>query len=299
VCTGCGTSDFVAEVRKTDKPARTTGETRPVAKSVEGGEVRWRSRNAWQCALALILLNFVLLSFTRFGMRHSRGFASWWGHTPLALAVSVAMQGGLFLVVTFYFSEAPSVRDFVERSALARRPTFMGWGLVWVAIGIGLADLYGMARGLTSASGASSRGYYFSLTGAAFSFSILKSILIVPVYEEIVFRGFLYRAFRGTYGAIPSTGIIVCLSAYFHWEAVSHSLFTTACLVSLWILLCFVRERTGSSWDCILSHEAYNAVVSRHWLLCMLGLVLAGALCAPTIRSAWRAWGEKSRAHGG
>jgi membrane protease YdiL (CAAX protease family) len=270
ICIGCGTTEF----RPTASPEHPR-ETEPTVAGVppETGATRWNSRQAWKCALTLILLETLVLFSIRAATRNSGAFASWWGHSALALATSMAIQGGMFLIVTLLFSRSKSVDEFLSRTGLRLRPTLSGWLFCWLAIGIAFLDLYGKARGWT-ASGRLATDYYRDR--AAVYFSLLGSSVIVPIYEEAVTRGFLYRAFRGSYAAPFSIVLIICFSTIFHWAAMSLSLFTAGCLISLWIMLCFVREKTESLWNCILCHAAYNSVVRGQWQLCLLGALLMG-----------------------
>jgi membrane protease YdiL (CAAX protease family) len=124
--------------------------------------------------------------------------------------------------------------------------------------------------------------------GAAWGFFALKTILLVPFYEEVVTRGFLYRAFRGTYGVPSSVFVVVLFSGYFHWSSVSRSLFTFFSLALLWVLLCIVRETTTSLWNCILCHSVYNCAGLHLWLPAAIALVLLlPFVVGPTV-GVWR-----------
>ena len=74
-----------------------------------------------------------------------------------------------------------------------------------------------------------------------------------PLIEEIVFRGFIYRAFERQWGWIASllgTSILFGLYHPHFWNAFTGSV----------ILICLVR-RTGSLWAPILAHMFYNFVL--------------------------------------
>lgn len=152
-----------------------------------------------------------------------------------------------------------------------------------MAIGIAFIDAYGASRGLTASSREQHSASDGAL-GAAWCYFTLSAVLISPFCEEVATRGFLYPAFRRSYRFLVVTVIIVCLSAYFHWSSVSRSLFTFGCLASLWALLCIVREKTGSLWDCLLCHAVYNLFGLHLWI----PAVAAVALFSPVvIRPIW------------
>ena len=226
--------------------------------SARSESIDWTSR-AWACALLLILSDAIVLSAIRLAFRTSSHFASWWG-TPTALVVSVTIQAGLWIVITYAVSGSVTPRAFLRRVGLSERPTVLGWCSMGAAITIAFFNLYGAARGWTASSKRPYDDYGF--TPVEFCFSFLKSSLLVPLCEETATRGFLYSSFRESYSSALSTGLVLGFSAYFHRGLILHSLFTCVCLGSLWILLCVLRERSSSLWNCILCHGAYNAVIA-------------------------------------
>ena len=108
------------------------------------------------------------------------------------------------------------------------------------------------------------------------------TVLLAPFYEEMVMRGFLYRSFRGSYAFLPSTGFVLLIVAYFHWGLLSPPL-SFACIAVGSILLCAIREWTGSLWNCILFHAAYNATVTLRWPFYVFGLLAVLPLCVRTL----------------
>ena len=165
--------------------------------------------------------------------------------------------------------------EFLKRTGLNQGPSLIGWCAAWAAIGIGLIDVYRARRGWTSPTKGAGA---FAERGLLFYALFVTSA--TPFLEEVVFRGFLYRAFRGSYSGFFSTVSVICVLAYFHWVAVSHSLYSLCCLVSIWALLCALREATPGVWNCILCHSAYNAAVTVKWPICLLGMILLLPLCA-------------------
>ncbi len=71
-------------------------------------------------------------------------------------------------------------------------------------------------------------------------------------------RGFFYRAFRGSYSVAVSTLLILGITAVTHWSQFYHSWIAAVDLSALTVLQCFLRERTGNLWDCILCHLVFN-----------------------------------------
>jgi len=74
-------------------------------------------------------------------------------------------------------------------------------------------------------------------------------------------RGFLFRAFRNTYGFLFATVLILVLTGLGH-DIISKSLAGFALIMSVNLALCFIREKSNSLWDCILCHLAYNSTLN-------------------------------------
>jgi membrane protease YdiL (CAAX protease family) len=230
----------------------------------------WKSRDAWFCVLTLIVLQFVLLFWLRFAARCSPAFDHWWA-MPFGKGVVYIVFDVLWLSAALWFSHVEDAREFFEPAGLRRGITLLGWCAALLAVAIAVIDIYGASKGLTASSRHVPHDDYG--TFSVWCYFTLSAVLISPFCEEVATRGFLFRAFRGRFGFLTTTAIILCFSAYFHWSSVSRSLFTFGCLASLWVLLCFVREKTGSLWDCLFCHAVYNLVVSGLWIPATIMLI--------------------------
>jgi membrane protease YdiL (CAAX protease family) len=250
----------------------------------------WKSRQAWFCVLALVTGQSILYGCLRAGARSSPDFAGWL-KTPPSSAFTVVLQGGLWLLAALWFSRARSIQAFMKPAGLHQGASLFGWGWAWVALGIAFINGYGVSKGW-SASSRQPHPIGYDALGAGWWFFALKTTLVVPLYEEVVTRGFLYRAFRGSSGVLLSVLLIVLFSACFHWSSVSRSLFTFVSLGLLWALLCIVRETTGSLWNCILCHAVYNAAGIHLWLPAVIALLLLLPLLAGPVASIW--WPKKT-----
>jgi membrane protease YdiL (CAAX protease family) len=225
----------------------------------------WKSRDAWLCVLVLIVFWSIIEFWLRSAARSSPAF-SHWRATPFGKGVTDIIGNALWVFVALWFSRVEAVRDFLAPAGLRRCVSIFGWCAAWLAIAIAFIDAYGASRGLTASSRQhhpTGRGWSYFM---AWPYFTLSRVVIAPFCEEVTTRGFLYPAFRRSYSFLASTVIIICFSAYFHFGSVWHSLFTFGCLASMWALLCIVRERTGSLWDCLLCHAVYNLAVLQLWI---------------------------------
>jgi membrane protease YdiL (CAAX protease family) len=80
------------------------------------------------------------------------------------------------------------------------------------------------------------------------------AVIVAPVAEEMIFRGYFYGVIRRYGGRIPAILISSLLFAAIHVHLPSFpGLFLLA------VTLCFLYERTGSLWSNITMHAAFNA----------------------------------------
>jgi membrane protease YdiL (CAAX protease family) len=176
----------------------------------------------------------------------------------------------------FLFTRPRVVSEFLDRSGLTLPPSLFGWFAAWLGVGIGWLNLYGVIKGWIPQSHISSS--YSAERGVMWWSYAGCTVLLTPFYEETVIRGFLYRAFRGSYGVLPSAAGVLLVVAYFHWGLLSEPL-SVACLAIGSVLLCAIREWTRSLWNCILFHAAYNATVTLRWPFYILGLLAVLPVC--------------------
>jgi membrane protease YdiL (CAAX protease family) len=83
---------------------------------------------------------------------------------------------------------------------------------------------------------------------------ILMAVIVAPLGEEIIFRGYFYGVIRRFGGRIPALLISSLLFAAIHAHIPSiPGLFLLA------MILCLLYERTGSLWAPIALHATFNA----------------------------------------
>jgi membrane protease YdiL (CAAX protease family) len=92
---------------------------------------------------------------------------------------------------------------------------------------------------------------------------ILMAVVVAPIAEEIIFRGYFYGIIRRYGGRIPAILTSSLLFAAIHVHLPSFpGLFLLA------LILCLVYERTGSLWANITLHAAFNAITIISLILC-------------------------------
>lgn len=92
--------------------------------------------------------------------------------------------------------------------------------------------------------------------------TIAMVVFLIPIIEEILFRGFLQTSLRGYFGPLASIAICSVIFAFFHFS-VSQGINNFNILGSLFLLslfLGFLRERQGNLLAPIAMHSTFNAI---------------------------------------
>lgn len=132
----------------------------------------------------------------------------------------------------------------------------LGWAALGYVAYIAFVVVYGAIVGVpdeqTTPEDVGADEGTFGLINAGLLF-----VVIAPIGEEIFFRGFFYRALRGSLGvpaaALLGGGVFGVIHIFTGIEAVP-------VLAALGIVLCLVYERTGSLYPCIALHVINNTL---------------------------------------
>ncbi|MDP8298846.1 MAG: CPBP family intramembrane metalloprotease [Candidatus Tantalella remota] len=89
---------------------------------------------------------------------------------------------------------------------------------------------------------------------------ILSIILVAPLVEEILFRGFLYPALNYHMGRWPSIIITSVLFTFAHYTQVKNDYVFAVVIFLLSVVITYAKAKTGSTWLAIIMHFIYNAV---------------------------------------
>lgn len=96
---------------------------------------------------------------------------------------------------------------------------------------------------------------YAALGGWEMVLAFVALVIITPIAEEMVFRGFMFNGIRRR---LPFWATAIIVSAVFGWV---HGQWNVGIDVfALSLVLCGLREFTGSLWPAILLHSLKNGV---------------------------------------
>lgn len=96
---------------------------------------------------------------------------------------------------------------------------------------------------------------------AAMAVSFLAVVVLAPLAEEFLFRGWIYTGLRKAFGMAAAIVVTTLLFAFAHSDG---GLIYPAAIMIPGLALTLVRESTGSTWMSFAAHATYNAWA---WLL--------------------------------
>ncbi|HEY5667531.1 MAG TPA: type II CAAX endopeptidase family protein [Candidatus Saccharimonadales bacterium] len=189
-----------------------------------------------------------------------------WYSTPLANFAAIALSEGL-AVWTIYYVVRLQKFSFYEFVGLKK---FRWWYPFLAFAGMGtymvlFIALYSvMQRVLPTETSGQALGFDTNVGGITLWLAGIGLIVLPPLAEEIVFRGFIYGTLRKA--KIPVAGSVLLTSLIFgtlHIFTGSSGLLWSALVdtFTLSVVLCVLREQTGSIWTGIFVHAMKNGFV--------------------------------------
>jgi CAAX protease family protein len=88
------------------------------------------------------------------------------------------------------------------------------------------------------------------------------AVLVAPLVEETLFRGYLYPLFARSFGVAPGIAITGVLFGLMHGAQLGWTLGLVSILIFVGIVFTIVRARTGSVFASYLMHLGYNSLIS-------------------------------------
>jgi len=102
----------------------------------------------------------------------------------------------------------------------------------------------------------------FPRTGGGIVLFVILAVVLAPLFEEIFFRGFLFRGFSSSWGWVAGACVSAAIFGIAHLQI---DVFVP--LFALGLALAWVYKRTGSLWTSIAFHALFNALSVLAWAL--------------------------------
>jgi len=96
---------------------------------------------------------------------------------------------------------------------------------------------------------------------------VAMAVLVAPLAEETIFRGYLYPMFARWFGVGPSIVVTGVLFGLLHGPQLGGAKSLIAVMSFVGIVFTFVRARTGSVFASYLMHLGYNSLIGISLLL--------------------------------
>jgi hypothetical protein len=125
--------------------------------------------------------------------------------------------------------------------------------------GAALAVLIATASGLMAPKQPLPIQAYFLSKQSIYLMSVM-AVLIAPIAEETIFRGFLYPVLARTLGIPGGIALTGILFGFMHAQQLWGGWWQIALLVLVGLIFTAVRARSGSVIPCYLFHLGYNAI---------------------------------------
>lgn len=106
-------------------------------------------------------------------------------------------------------------------------------------------------------------GFSQAQGGVNLLIAFIALVLITPLVEEIIFRGYLYSSLRAKYRFWPSTIVTSIVFGVLHLQFGSNAPLLWIAAIdtfTLSIFMCYLRERRSSIWPAVFLHMLKNCV---------------------------------------
>jgi CAAX protease family protein len=185
------------------------------------------------------------------------------------IVISAAVQAIVGIGLVLIFIKARSNATITGYLAIRR----ISWKTVWLTLGVTMALvlLYTAMNVLFKAPQESDfmlKAYLNCTVPVLFWVAI---VILAPLFEELVFRGFLYASWSQT--RMGATGAIILLALLWAVQHVQYGWYEIFQIFLLGIVLGLLRKRTGSIWSPLLMHTAWNLLAMVQILLYVSGAI--------------------------
>lgn len=213
---------------------------------------------SWNHVLPLLFMVFVFVPlFIEYLLKqYLKGFfqSEFYAGTLVGFIMSIVFTLSLYVValrpLNLNWSHV-GVRRFPKKYWLS----IVGWSLgviiISILIVILMDELISVSTGNSKTESLQSQ-----LNIGTFLIGFISAAVISPIYEEILYRGFLYRYFRSKYGI--KGGILISSLIFMIVHIPTFNTLPVNFVTGL--VFAWTYEKTGSIWPGVLIHGTFNGI---------------------------------------
>lgn len=194
--------------------------------------------------------------------------------SPQLLVGTNVVWYGLLLVFLYLslavFRSAPFWRSLGWRELQPNPATGKNDGWKYFFSGAGLAIFVAVASyNVKNADHLPIQEMFKNRSGALLLMAM--AVLVAPLVEETVFRGYLYPLFAKSLGVLPSVLLTGVLFGLMHGSQLGWTWGLVSLLTLVGVIFTFARSRTGTVLASFLMHLGYNSMIAASSIIATKG----------------------------
>jgi len=185
-----------------------------------------------------------------------------------ALAGAIAPIAGSVVLVIAVKCRRQSLRDYFALNAVRWRDILLG--LAALLAMIVMSEIAERLLGIDAGSKATATAYAQAKLAGALPMLLFGVLIVAPITEELMFRGFLHRGWRTSrLGVVGTIVLASALWAVLHQQYNAYGVF---CVFVLGLVLGWIRQRSESTTPAIILHAINNlaatafVIIQVEWL---------------------------------
>jgi membrane protease YdiL (CAAX protease family) len=216
--------------------------------------------------LAQMLGGVVLMMYPQvLGWNQAR-IDDWLTNSAGAQFIYVIITEAMTLLVLWLFWRKYKAHTVREALGLHRWPRWkdLGHALLGIVVYLGLYMVFfGIINALVPVDTSQNQAVGFDhAKGGALIMAFISLVILPPIVEEITFRGFLFSGLKRQFGVLGAALLTSLLFAAPHLLTGEDSLLWVAAIdtFALSLVLCYLREKTGSLYASMVVHALKNSI---------------------------------------
>jgi len=184
------------------------------------------------------------------------------------LAGALAPVAAIVVLAIAVKCRRQSLRDYFALNAMHWREVLIGVAALLAVIVV--SEIAERLLGIDAGSKATAQAYREAKLASALPMLLFGVLIVAPITEELMFRGFLHRGW--TASRLGVVGTIVLSSALWTVLHQQYNAYGLLCVFVLGLVLGWIRQRSASTTPAIILHALNNlaatafVVIQVEWL---------------------------------